>query len=73
MKTFGEYSEQLRSAVARGTTQLKQVVGRDIDADLKLYNQMTPGAFDVIRQKYGQDALEEYIKVMEAKRHGIEI
>lgn len=73
MRTFGEYSEQLKSAVAKGTKQLKKVVGSDIDADLKLYNQMTPGAFDAIRQKYGQDALEEYIKVMEAKRHGIEI
>jgi len=72
MKNFAEYTEQLHSAVARGAAQLKKTIGGQVDQDLKLYERMTPKAFDLIRQKYGEDALVEYIKTMEAKKHGIQ-
>jgi hypothetical protein len=46
-------------------------LGEEQDEDLIMYEKMTPFIFRGLARRYGQEEVNRYIKIMEAKRQGI--
>ncbi len=47
-------------------------VGSETDEDLITYNKLKPYHFRGLNRRYGVDNVNRYIKLMEAKRQGID-
>jgi hypothetical protein len=59
--------DSLRGAASSALDRVKTVSGQETDPDLMLYQQLKPGDFPKLIDKYGQDNVMQYIKTMEAK------
>ena len=67
-KRIGQAVNQVVNGTKSAFQTVQRVVGSQLDPALNNYDKLTSDEFDLLRQKFGDDATMEYIKRMEIRR-----